>query len=67
MRSIIDALGTSGFRRVKIGIGRPETRDEVTGWVLAPFGPEEREILPAVLERAVAAVLELAAAAGGPP
>ena len=67
VRSIIETLGTDAFRRVKVGIGRPATRDGVTEWVLSPFPPEERDALPAVIERAANAVLELAAAAGAPP
>jgi len=61
VRSLIEALGTEAVRRVKIGIGRPATRDEVVDWVLGDFTPAEREALPAVLERATEAVLELAA------
>jgi PTH1 family peptidyl-tRNA hydrolase len=62
VRSLIETLDTEAFRRVKIGIGRPETRDEVVDWVLTPFTPEEHDALPAVLERAAEAVLELAGA-----
>jgi PTH1 family peptidyl-tRNA hydrolase len=61
VRSLIEALGTDAFRRVKVGIGRPETRNEVVDWVLSEFTEEEREALPAIIERAADAVLELAA------
>ncbi len=60
VRSLIESLGTEAFRRVKVGIGRPATRDEVVDWVLTEFTREEREELPALLERAADAVLELA-------
>lgn len=62
VRSLIEALGTQEFRRVKVGIGRPTAKDEVVDWVLTEFTDDEREALPGVLERAVDAVLELAAA-----
>jgi peptidyl-tRNA hydrolase, PTH1 family len=61
MESILTTIGTQEVRRVKIGVGRPATRDEVVDWVLTPFSDEEREALPGVLERAADAALELAA------
>ena len=65
MESILTTLGTQEVRRVKIGVGRPATRDEVVDWVLTPFSAEEREALPDILERAADAALGLAA--GTPP
>jgi peptidyl-tRNA hydrolase, PTH1 family len=61
IESILTTLGTQEVRRVKIGVGRPATRDEVVDWVLTPFSDEEREALPGVLERAADAALRLAA------
>jgi PTH1 family peptidyl-tRNA hydrolase len=61
MESILATLGTQEVRRVKLGVGRPATRDEVVDWVLTPFSDEEREALPGVLERAADAALRLAA------
>jgi PTH1 family peptidyl-tRNA hydrolase len=65
MESILTTLGTQEVQRVKIGVGRPATRDEVVDWVLTGFSDEERKALPAVLERAADAALRLAA--GAPP
>jgi peptidyl-tRNA hydrolase, PTH1 family len=65
MESILTTLGTQEVRRVKIGVGRPATRDEVVDWVLTPFSAEEQEALPGVLERAADAALGLAV--GAPP
>jgi len=49
VRSLIHTLGTDQLRRVKVGIGRPESperdREEVVDHVLSAFLPEE---LPAV-------------------
>ena len=64
MESILATLGTQEVRRVKIGVGRPETRAEIVDWVLTPFSAEERDALPAVIERAADAALALAAGAG---
>lgn len=55
MNSIIEALGSNQFARVRVGIGRPRTeeraagKDIVVGHVLSYFSPqEERLITPAV-------------------
>jgi len=64
--SLIAALGTDRFRRVKVGIGRPERKDQVVDWVLTPFTPAERGELPGVVERAADAVLELLGARPDP-
>lgn len=66
VRSVIEALGTEGFRRVKIGIGRPASKEDVVDWVLTPFTSEEHRALPPLLDRAAEAALELAVAAGDP-
>ena len=50
VRSVIEAVGTSDIRRVKLGIGRPEHKGDVPDHVLTVFEPDE---LPAV-ESAVA-------------
>jgi len=54
VQSVIDSLGTQEIRRVKVGIGRPESRDDVPDHVLAPFGEDE---LPEV-DNAVALAAE---------
>ncbi len=42
LRSIADALGTQGFLRLRIGVGRPGRGDRrpVADYVLSPFEPE---------------------------
>jgi PTH1 family peptidyl-tRNA hydrolase len=60
MESILTTLGTQEVRRVKIGVGRPATRDEVVDWVLTRFSNEEREALPGVIAHAADAALALA-------
>jgi len=63
MESILATLGTQEVRRVKVGVGRPATRDEVVDWVLTAFSDEEQDALPGVIERAADAALGLAAGA----
>jgi len=54
--SIIAALGTDAFMRLKIGIGHPRRGELVETYVLSPWYPEEIEIFHQMLPRAVAAV-----------
>ena len=57
IRSIIQALGTREFFRVKVGVGRPEDGiTPVNQFVLAPFTPEERPRLDQGVEMAADAV-----------
>ena len=64
VRSIIETLGTTELRRVKIGIGRPESKDDVADHVLTRFGPEE---LGAVDEAVADAAARVLALIGAPP
>lgn len=56
IKSVIEALGTSEFVRVKIGIGRPAPRQDSADYVLEVFSKEEVEILRPSLDRAVDAL-----------
>ena len=62
LESVARNLGTEEFMRLLIGIGRPETRDEVVDYVLGePEGVEAAAIREAV-GRAADAVLSLSSA-----
>ncbi len=52
MKSIIHALGTEAFPRVRIGIGQPPAEMDLADYVLAPPTPEERERLLLAVQRA---------------
>lgn len=56
IRSIIAELGTDEFARVRVGIGRPTIRGDVSEWVLSPFGEDEIEARDQAIERAAEAV-----------
>ncbi len=63
MADIIAKTHTDEFPRVRIGIGRPMVGGEpswepehVAAWVLSDPDPEERAVLDAAVERAVAAI-----------
>lgn len=42
LRSLIDHLGTKEFKRLRIGIGRPEDRTPIVRYVLQPFPKEDQ-------------------------
>jgi PTH1 family peptidyl-tRNA hydrolase len=54
--SILTALETNEFCRLKIGIGRPALGQDAEEYVLLPFGPEEITLLDESLDRAVLAL-----------
>jgi PTH1 family peptidyl-tRNA hydrolase len=57
MKSIIDALGTSEFVRIRIGVGHsdPGNHDMVPDWVLSPVSKADRDIYEAALKDAAEA------------
>ncbi|HTJ83242.1 MAG TPA: aminoacyl-tRNA hydrolase [Polyangiaceae bacterium] len=61
LRSMIERLGSPGFARVRIGIGRPPAgfRGEVADYVLSSFDTSERAELTDILARAVKATLDV--------
>lgn len=56
VQSIIDALGSDAFPRLRIGIGRPPEDVDPADYVLQDFTAEEEAVLEEVLSRAVAAI-----------
>ena len=56
LRSIVAAIGTGDFPRIRIGIGRPDTTADVTDHVLGRFNAEESRMIAPVLECAEDAV-----------
>ncbi|CAA0132290.1 Peptidyl-tRNA hydrolase [Mycolicibacterium vanbaalenii] len=52
LRSIVSALGTKDFKRVRIGIGRPPGRKDPATYVLENFGSVERAEVPTICEQA---------------
>ncbi len=51
--SIIEALGSKEFARLRIGIGRPRYSESVEEYVLSPFYSDELETLEKVVDLAV--------------
>lgn len=50
IKSVIAALNTEKFARIKIGIGHPTGERTTVSHVLSPFMPEEREKIDAAVE-----------------
>ncbi|MBA1433818.1 aminoacyl-tRNA hydrolase [Bombilactobacillus bombi] len=55
LKSIIAALGSDTFKRVKIGIGHP-ARKQVVNWVLTPFNSTEQPLALSGIDQAASAV-----------
>jgi PTH1 family peptidyl-tRNA hydrolase len=59
VRSLRSALGTGDFYRVRIGIGRPPGRQQVSDFVLSDYTAAERKVLPIQVLTAADAVESL--------
>ena len=51
LRSVVNALGTREFKRMRLGISRP-THGKVEAYVLSNFSNDEKIILPTYLDKA---------------
>lgn len=62
MKSIIPALGSEDFSRIRVGIGRPKVEelsnneDVVVNYVLSNFTPQEERLIKPVIARVAEAV-----------
>jgi PTH1 family peptidyl-tRNA hydrolase len=62
VNSIISALGSEDFPRIRVGIGRPRaekqfmTEDAIVSYVLSDFSPEEEAIIGSVIARVSEAI-----------
>ncbi|MDY0133083.1 MAG: aminoacyl-tRNA hydrolase [Desulforegulaceae bacterium] len=59
VKSIIENLGTDRFGRIKLGIGRPERREQVVSYVLHDFDKNEIELINNGIEKAAEAAEEI--------
>lgn len=61
VRDVAKALDSVDFARVRVGIGRPQGRQDPADWVLQPFGAIERGTLPVLVGDGADAVEQLIA------
>jgi PTH1 family peptidyl-tRNA hydrolase len=56
LKSVIETLGSEGFARLRVGVGRGDARRDLADHVLAKFEPDERSIVAETVGRAADAV-----------
>jgi len=56
VKSLIEALGSGEFTRLRVGIGRPQTRQGVKAYVLARFDAQQKTLLEDVVSNVQDAV-----------
>ena len=62
MNSIISALGSEDFPRIRVGIGRPQveghplSEDAIVSYVLSDFSPQEEAVIKPVIARVAEAI-----------
>ena len=61
LQSVLEALGSENFPRLRLGIGAPDDPALLADWVLTPFAPEEQAAVPRLVGRAADAVASVAA------
>jgi PTH1 family peptidyl-tRNA hydrolase len=63
LKALRDGLGSPDFRRVRVGVGRPDTTDPevVSKWVLSRFRESDPEVADLVSDAAAAVERELTA------
>jgi len=59
VKSIIDAVGTREFPRLRIGIGRPAEGVDQVDHVLGTMSPDDRREIDEAVERAADAVISV--------
>jgi aminoacyl-tRNA hydrolase len=58
--SVLEAFQTDAFRRVKLGVGRPDAKLNRTEYVLSPLTPAARTVIDQAVHTAEARILEMA-------
>jgi PTH1 family peptidyl-tRNA hydrolase len=57
LKSVVEQLGTEDFIRVRVGIGRSATGQDIVDHVLAKFSAEEKEVMARAVQQGADAVL----------
>lgn len=56
VKSLIAAFGSGAFMRIRVGIGRPEKGQDLSGYVLAEFDDQQKALLADIISAAQIAV-----------
>jgi len=56
LRSLIEVLGTEDFARVRVGVRQGQLPEDLAGYVLADFPPEDREAVDEAIDLSATAV-----------
>ena len=56
IRSTIQSIQTREFARVRVGVGRPEHKEDIVDYVLSPFDKEDLGLINEAMEQAVQTV-----------
>lgn len=56
LRDLVQQLGTRDFLRIRLGVGRPADKSEVSRYVLADFSSQDQLVLPELLATAARAI-----------
>ncbi|MDP9242532.1 MAG: aminoacyl-tRNA hydrolase [Actinomycetota bacterium] len=59
LNSLVSALKSDEFLRVRVGVGRPPGRGDPIGYVLRPFSKDQQPDVPLLLDDAADAVVSL--------
>ena len=59
MKSVIDALGSQDFKRLRIGVGQPPPGADRVGWVLGEMSSEDQRLVDDAIHRAADAIVSL--------
>ena len=59
MKSVIDALGSQDFKRLRIGVGQPPPGADRVGWVLGEMSSEDQRLVDDAIHRAADAIVNL--------
>lgn len=59
VKSVTQNLGTQDFPRVRVGIGKPEYKDDLINYVIGKISKDEQELLAEGVEKAKEAVIEI--------
>lgn len=60
IKSIQQRLGTPEFYRLRVGIGKPQSREQVNSWVLGRFFGADKDAVAEAFPRVVDAILRFA-------